>query len=92
MVIFLSILQLISGLIILIGVLSQISQIIKTKSSRDVSLNSYLLFCIANILSEFYLIGLALSGSGIIVLITNTLISIMDLICVFLIMKYRKKS
>ncbi len=67
------VLQLIGGLILALGYIPQIAQLIKTRSCRDLNLKTYLSLTVGIGLMEAYAINLALSGSGLMFAVTNTL-------------------
>lgn len=81
--------QLVGGMILTIGIIPQIHQIIKTKSVKDLNLKSSVMVLIGIILMEIYAISLFISGFGIPFFITNTFSLLLQLITVFLIIKYK---
>ncbi|WP_047152664.1 PQ-loop domain-containing transporter [Aneurinibacillus tyrosinisolvens] len=86
-----SLMQLIGGIILSLGRIPQIMQIAKTKSVKDLSLNSYLLILLGISLMEAYAISLAAAGVGMAFLITNTLSLCIVLVVVVLIFRYRHR-
>lgn len=83
--------QLIGGVILSLGWMPQIIQILRTKSVKDLNLNSYLLILLGISLMEAYAIHLALSGVGFAFLATNTLSLLIVLFVVLLVLRYRTK-
>ena len=83
------ILQLIGGLILALGYMPQIIQLIRTKSSKDLNLKTYLLVFIGIVFMEPYAINLVVNGSGLMFLITNTMSLIVSLLFCILIIKTR---
>lgn len=78
-------LQLAGGLILAIGYIPQITQLIRTKSSVDLNLKSYALVCVGIAFIEVYAADLALNGTGLMFLITNTMsLALMICICVLI--------
>jgi len=66
-------LQLVGGLILALGYIPQIRQIVRTKSCKDLNLESYLLVFIGVAMMEIYAVNLVIHGSGLMFLITNSL-------------------
>lgn len=83
-------LQLIGGLILAIGYIPQIYQLIKTKSSRDINLKTYLMMSLGVGLMEIYAVNLVFSGSGLMFLITNTISLLCAITVSMLVIIYRK--
>ena len=67
-----SILQLLGGAILSIGYIPQIAQLIRTRSCHDLNLKTYLSILAGVALMEVYAVNLALHGSGLMFLITNS--------------------
>ena len=89
-------LQLAGGLILAVGYIPQIIQLIRTRSSKDLNLKSYALVCIGIAFMEVYAVNLALNGTGLMFLVTNTMsLALMICICVLIIItqfKYIKQA
>lgn len=66
-------LQLAGGLILAIGYIPQIIQLIKTRSSRDLNAKTYLSLTVGILLMEVYAVDLAVQGSGVMFLVTNSI-------------------
>lgn len=86
------ILQLMGGLILAIGYIPQIHQLIKTKSSRDINLKTYLMMSLGVGLMEVYAVNLVVNGSGIMFLITNTISLLCAVIVSVLVIAYKKNK
>lgn len=86
-----SIMQLIGGIILAFGWIPQITQIVKTKSVKDLSLKSYLLILLGITLMEVYALSLVATGIGLPFLITNTLSLGVVLVIIILILRYRSR-
>ncbi len=84
------ILQLIGGLIMAIGQIPQIIQILKTKSAKDLNLNTYIMMFFGIVLMETYALNLVINGSGEAFLITNSISLIAMAIMLVLILIYGK--
>ena len=85
-------LQLIGGAIMSFGQIPQILQILKTKSAKDLNLNTFAMMFTGILLMEIYAVNLVLNGSGGAFLITNTISLIASSIMVSLILKYGRKD
>lgn len=84
--------QLIGGLMLSIGSLPQIYRICKTKSVKDLSLQTNLYVMIAILLFEINLFHMVLTtGVGLTFLITNTMSLVVAITMVLLISSYRIK-
>lgn len=68
-----ALMQLFGGIILSVGWIPQIIQIVRTKSVADLNLKAYLLMLLGIGLMEAYAVNLALQGSGLAFLITNSL-------------------
>lgn len=68
-----ALMQLLGGFILSVGWIPQIIQIVRTKSVADLNLKAYLLMLLGIGLMEAYAVNLAVQGSGLAFLITNTL-------------------
>lgn len=68
-----ALMQLLGGFILSVGWIPQIIQIARTKSVADLNLKAYLLMLLGIGLMEAYAVNLAVQGSGLAFLITNTL-------------------
>jgi MtN3 and saliva related transmembrane protein len=84
-----SLMQLIGGVILSVGWIPQIVQIVKTKSVSDLSLKAYLLMLLGIGLMEAYAVNLALEGTGLAFLVTNTMSLAVVSTVVLLILHYR---
>jgi MtN3 and saliva related transmembrane protein len=90
---FLYALQIIGGLIMVVGYVPQILQIIRTKSVRDLNIRTFLAICLGISMMEAYAIGLVVyDHTGEAFLITNTLAVVANLTVVVLIIMYRGRS
>jgi len=87
---FFNVLQLIGACFLSGGYIPQISQIIKTKSVKDLNLKTFLFVFIGILLMEIYAINLTLSGSGHMFLVTNSMSLVLAGIMVILISIYKK--
>jgi MtN3 and saliva related transmembrane protein len=85
------ILQLIGGFILAFGFIPQIIQVIKTKSTVDLNLKTFLLMFLGIFLMEVYAINLVRHNTGGAFLITNTISLIAVGTMVWLTLKYGKK-
>ena len=74
------------------GQIPQILQILKTKSAKDLNLNTFAMMFTGILLMEIYAVNLVLNGSGGAFLITNTISLIASSIMVSLILKYGRKD
>jgi len=86
------ILQLTGGLILGLGYIPQIMQLIRTKSTTDLNLKTYLSLFIGISLMETYAVHLALQGSGHMFLVTNTLSLLLILVICITIIVIRAKQ
>jgi len=86
------ILQLTGGLILGLGYIPQIMQLIRTKSTADLNLKTYLLLLIGISLMETYAVHLVLQGSGHMFLVTNTLSLLLILVICITIIFIRVKQ
>ncbi|MDF9840561.1 MULTISPECIES: PQ-loop domain-containing transporter [unclassified Paenibacillus] len=68
-----ALMQLLGGFILSVGWIPQIIQIVRTKSVADLNLKAYLLMLLGIGLMEACAVNLAVQGSGLAFLITNTL-------------------
>lgn len=84
------ILQLLGGVILSIGYIPQIVQLIRTRSCRDLNLKSYLSILAGVALMEAYAVNLAMQGTGIAFLITNSASLIIVLVLCVLIIWIKK--
>jgi MtN3 and saliva related transmembrane protein len=66
-------LQLIGGVVLAVGYIPQIVQLIKKRSCRDLNLKTYITLTVGIGLMEIYAVNLAVHGSGIMFLVTNSL-------------------
>jgi len=82
--------QFIGGIILSFGYIPQISQIIKTKSVKDLNLKTFYFVFIGIFLMEVYAINLVINNAGHMFLVTNTMSLVVSGITCFLILKYRK--
>lgn len=83
-------LQLLGGIIMSMGQIPQITQILKTKSAKDLNLKTYIMMFTGIFLMEIYAVNLVVQGSGGAFLITNTASLIASLIMIVLVLKYGK--
>lgn len=86
-----NILQIAGGLILSLGQIPQMIQIERTKSARDISLNTYIMIFVGALLMEIYAINLVVNGTGLAYLFTNTLSLVATGTMIVLILKYGKK-
>lgn len=82
-------LQLLGGIILSLGYIPQIIKLVKTKSSHDFNINSFLMVFIGIVFMEIYAVNLVCNGSGCMYLITNTMSLTVQGIMLWLINKYR---
>ena len=87
-----NILQLTGGLILGLGYIPQIMQLIRTKSTADLNLKTYLSLLIGISLMEAYAVHLTLQGSGHMFLVTNTLSLLLILVICITIIVIRAKQ
>lgn len=87
-----NVLQILGGLILSLGQIPQMIQISRTKSAKDISLNTYLMIYLGSWLMEIYAINLVIHGTGWAYLATNTLSLCATSIMIYLIVKYGKKK
>lgn len=85
-----NLLQLIGGIILSVGYIPQIVKLIKTKSSKDFDIKTFVLCFVGIFLMEIYAVSLVVNGSGDMFLVTNTMSLLIQLIMVILIKKYSK--
>ncbi|MFD2698917.1 PQ-loop domain-containing transporter [Paenibacillus shunpengii] len=86
-------LQLIGGFILASGWIPQIMKIVKTKSVKDLSVNSFWLVFLGIALMETYAIHLVVQGVGVAFLITNSLsLILIGLILIFIYLFKDNKS
>ncbi len=86
----LNVIQIASGVLLTIGYIPQILTIRRTKFSKNINIETYLMVLGGVVLGEIYAINLVVNGSGVAYLCTNTC-SIIVLCClVYNILKYRK--
>lgn len=83
------VLQLLGGLILAIGYIPQIHQLIKTKSSRDINLKTYIMMSLGVGLMEVYAVNLVVNGSGLMFLITNTISLACAVVVMILVIIYK---
>lgn len=83
-------LQLLGGIIMSMGQIPQITQILKTKSAKDLNLKTYIMMFTGIFLMEIYAVNLVVQGSGGAFLITNTASLIASMIMIVLVLKYGK--
>lgn len=83
-------LQLLGGIIMSMGQIPQITQILKTKSAKDLNLKTYIMMFTGIFLMEIYAVNLVVHGSGGAFLITNTISLIASMIMIALVLKYGK--
>ena len=83
-------LQLAGGVILSVGYIPQIVKLIKTKSSRDFNLKTFLMVLLGITFMEVYAVNLTMNGSGAMFLVTNTMSLIIQIVLVTLIYKYRR--
>lgn len=84
------VLQLLGGAILSIGYIPQITQLIRTRSCKDLNLKTYLSILAGVALMEAYAVNLAMHGSGIMFLITNSASLLIILILCVLIITIKK--
>ena len=82
--------QLLGGIIMSMGQIPQITQILKTKSAKDLNLKTYIMMFTGIFLMEIYAVNLVVQGSGGAFLITNTASLIASMIMIVLVLKYGK--
>ncbi len=87
-----NVLQLIGGIMLSFGYIPQIIQIVKTKSTEDLNMKTFVMTLIGISLMETYAINLVVHGSGIAFLITNSLSLITAAVIVILMITYRRKK
>ncbi len=85
-------LQILGGFILSFGQIPQMIQIIKTKSAKDISLNTYMMIFLGQLLMEVYAINLVVHNTGWAYLVTNTLSLFATGFMVYLITKYGNKK
>ena len=86
-------LQLAGGLILAIGYIPQIVQIIRTKSCADLSLKTYIMMSIGIGMMEIYAIHLALDGTGLMFLATNSFsLCLALLICILILIVEKNRK
>ncbi|GHU92859.1 hypothetical protein FACS1894208_00930 [Clostridia bacterium] len=85
-------LQLIGGLVVSIGYVPQIIQLIRTKSSRDLNLKTYLSMVVGISFMEVYACNLVAQGSGLMFLVTNSLSLLTVTVMSVLIVVFRKSG
>lgn len=85
-------LQLIGGIILAFGYIPQIKQLIRTKSCKDLNIKSYLLVFFGVVLMEVYAVDLVVKGSGLMFLITNSMVLIINGILCVLILLIKKRT
>lgn len=83
-------LQLAGGIILSVGYIPQIIKLVKTKSSRDFNLKTFLMVLLGITFMEVYAVNLTMNGSGVMFLVTNTMSLIIQIVLVTLIYKYRR--
>ena len=86
-----NLLQLIGGIILSVGYIPQIVKLIKTKSSKDFDIKTFVLCFIGILLMEIYAVNLVVDGSGGMFLVTNTMSLLIQLIMVTLIKRYSNR-
>lgn len=84
-----ALMQLLGGFILSVGWIPQIIQIVRTQSVTDLNLKAYLLMLLGIGLMEAYAVNLAVQGSGLAFLITNTLSLAVVSTVVVLILQYQ---
>lgn len=89
---FFNALQLIGGIILSIGYIPQIIKLIRTKSSDEFEIKTFLSVLLGVSLMEAYAINLVISGAGVMFLVTNTMSLIIAIVMVVLIKKYQRNS
>lgn len=86
-------LQLLVPLISLIAYVPQWSKMVKTRSSKDISLKSWIIWIFSGAISLFYAIELfRYTGKGVPLLITSSASLLFVLVTVYLIAKFRTKE
>ena len=83
-------LQFIGGFILAVGYIPQIVQIIRTKSCKDLNLKTYATVFVGVALMEVYAANLAAHGTGVMVLVTNSMALTVNAALCGLILKYKK--
>lgn len=79
------ILQLCGGIVLALGYIPQIIQIIRTKSSADLNLKTYIMMSVGIGMMEIYAVHLALGATGLMFLVTNSLsLCLALLICILI--------
>ena len=89
---FFNVLQLIGGIILSIGYIPQIIKLIRTKSSDEFEIKTFLSVLLGVSLMEAYAINLVISGAGVMFLVTNTMSLIIAIVMVVLIKRYQHKQ
>lgn len=85
-------LQLAGGLILAVGYIPQIVQIVRTKSCADINLKTYIMMSIGIGMMEIYAVHLALGGTGLMFLATNSLsLYLALLICILILIVGKNK-
>ncbi len=85
-------LQLLGGIILSVGYIPQIIKLIKTKSAEDFNVKTFIMVWIGIFFMEIYAVDLAMGGSGLMYLITNTMSLLVQSVLVVLILKYRNNG
>lgn len=85
-------LQLMGGIILSVGYIPQIIKLIKTKSAEDFNIKTFIMVWIGILFMEIYAFDLAMGGSGLMYLITNTMSLLVQSVLVVLILKYRNNG
>lgn len=86
-----NLLQLIGGIILSIGYIPQIVKLVKTRSSNDFNIKTFVLCFIGILLMEIYAVNIVANGSGGMFLVTNTMSLLIQLIMVILIKRYSNR-
>lgn len=85
--------QLIGGIIMSVGYIPQVTQILRTKSSKGLNLKSFGMIFIGILLYEIYAVSLVvLESSGTMYLITNTVSTVLSGLMCLLIKIYKSKE
>lgn len=84
--------QLLGGFVVIIGVLPQIVQIIKTKSVNDLNLRTYIMVCSGLALMEVYAVYKMIYENGVMLFITSTLSLLVNVLIMILIAIYKPKE
>lgn len=87
------VLQVVGGSVLMLGYLPQIKQILKTRSTSDINLKTWVLWAFGVACVELYALNMVLTYStGRLLLFTNTCTLVMVLFTLGLIVRYRGRG